>query len=212
MTDSIAQARLDELWDFGDARLSEQRFRHELGAVERDSVVEAELQTQLARALGLQERYVEADAVLDSIGRTDGIVVARTLLERGRLRNSSGHPDAAVPLFEEALAAASAVGDDFLAVDAAHMLAIADPERSAHWTARALETVDETPDRRTRRWGVSLHNNSGWSLFGAGDLAGALAEFELAADAAREYGSEQQRLWAQEAIDQTLDEIRKQSA
>jgi tetratricopeptide (TPR) repeat protein len=212
MTDSIGQSRLDELWDFNDAPSSEQRFRDEIAAVSPGSVVEAELQTQLARSLGLQERYAEADAVLDSIGNGEGVVLARILLERGRLRNSGGHADDAVPLFEEALAAASAVGDDFLAVDAAHMLAIADPDRAAHWTARALETVDETPDPRTRRWGVSLHNNAGWSLFGAGDLAGALAEFELAADAAREYGTEQQRRWAQDAIDETLEEIRKQSA
>lgn len=211
MADSLTQARLDELWNFGDAVESEQRFRDELGTAAPDSQLAAELATQLARSLGLQERYDEADAVLDSIARADGVVIARILLERGRLRNSSGHPDVAVPLFEEALAAASAEANDFLAVDAAHMLAIADPECAAHWTARALETVDETSDRRTKRWAVSLRNNAGWSLFSSGNFSAALAEFELAADAARDFGTEQQRQWAQEAIDETLEEIKKQA-
>jgi tetratricopeptide (TPR) repeat protein len=210
MSDIVSQARLDELWDFADAPLSEQRFRAEIGRAPSGSVAAAELTTQLARSLGLQERYAEADAVLDSIDRTDGVVLARTLLERGRILNTSGNPGAAIPLFEEALAAASAVEQDFLAIDAAHMLAIADPGRAAHWIARALETVDETTDHRTKRWGVSLHNNAGWSLFSVGDLAAALAEFELAADAARDYGTDQQRQWAQEAIDETLAELKKQ--
>lgn len=211
MTDSLGQARLDELWNFDDAVESERRFREELGTVPADSQLAAELSTQLARSLGLQERYAEADQILDSVTRADGVVIARILLERGRLRNSSGHPDVAIPLFEEALAASSAVGNDFLAVDAAHMLGIADASRAAHWTARALETVDETSDLRTKRWAVSLHNNAGWSLVSSGDLSAALAEFELAADAARDFGTEQQRQWAQEAIDETLAEIRKQT-
>jgi tetratricopeptide (TPR) repeat protein len=204
VTDHLTQARLDDLWTFEDASESERRFREELGRVPAGSRVAAELTTQLARALGLQGRFDEADALLDSVDAGSGVVLARTLLERGRLRNSSGHPDVAIPLFEEALAAASAVGDDFLAIDAAHMLGIADPARIEHWTARALETVDETKDRRAKRWAVSLHNNLGWAFSAAGNLTAALAEFELAADAARDYGTPQQRVWAQEAIDQAV--------
>jgi tetratricopeptide (TPR) repeat protein len=207
MTDSLSQARLDALWDFSDAPASEQRFRDELAIAVPGSVIAAELATQLARSLGLQERYAEAETVLDGIDRSDAVVLARVLLERGRLRNSSGHPDEAIPLFEETLAAASSLGNDFLAVDAAHMLAIAQPGRAAHWTARALETVDESDDPRTKRWAVSLHNNSGWALFDSGDYAGALTEFERAADAARDFGSEQQRIWAHDALDRTLQAI-----
>jgi tetratricopeptide (TPR) repeat protein len=204
MTERISQLRLDELWDFSDAEESERQLRGALSDATPGSVIAAELGTQIARALGLQELYSDADAVLDSIDQPDGVVLARVLLERGRLRNSEGRSAEAIPLFEEALAAASAEDEDFLAVDAAHMLAIADTDRSAHWTARALETVDETTDARTKRWAVSLHNNLGWRLFDAGNATGALAEFELAADAAREFGTPQQQLWAQEAIDEVL--------
>jgi tetratricopeptide (TPR) repeat protein len=198
----LSQARLDELWNFDDAAESERRFREELSAVAPDSLVGAELTTQLARALGLQDRFAEADELLDGITEGDGIVLTRALLERGRLRNSSGRVDAAIPLFEQALAAASAVGNDFLAVDAAHMLGIADSDHSERWTTRALETVDESRDGRTKRWGVSLHNNRGWALAEQDRLSDALVEFELAADAARDYGSAQQQAWAQEAIDE----------
>jgi tetratricopeptide (TPR) repeat protein len=210
VTDHLTQARLDELWTFDDASESERRFREELTGFPAGSQVAAELMTQLARTLGLQGRFDEADAVLDAMGDVSGVVLARSLLERGRLRNSSAHPDVAIPLFEEALAASSAVGNDFLAIDAAHMLGIADPARIEHWTARALETVDETKDRRAKRWAVSLHNNLGLALFDAGNLTGALAEFELAADAARDYGTPQQRVWAQEAIDETVAAIGKE--
>jgi tetratricopeptide (TPR) repeat protein len=211
VTDHLRQARLDELWTFDDASESERRFREELVRVPVGSQVATELTTQLARALGLQGRFDEADALLDSVDDGSGVVLARTLLERGRLRNSGGHPDTAIPLFEEALAAASAVGDDFLAIDAAHMLGIADPARVEHWTARALETVDETTDRRAKRWAVSLHNNLGWARSEAGNLTGALAEFELAADAARDYGTPQQQAWAQQAIDEVVEAIGKRA-
>jgi tetratricopeptide (TPR) repeat protein len=211
VTDHLTQGRLDELWNFDDASESELRIREELTRVPAGSHIAPELTTQLARAIGLQNRFDEADALLDSVDDGSGVVLARTLLERGRLRNSGGHPDAAIPLFEEALAAASAVGNDFLAIDAAHMLGIADPARIEHWTARALETVDETTDRRAKRWAVSLHNNLGWALSNAGNLTGALAEFELAADAARDFGTPQQQVWAQKAIDEVVAALGKRT-
>jgi tetratricopeptide (TPR) repeat protein len=202
VSERLSQIELDELWDFADVPGSENRLRAAAIDAGSNPIVAAELMTQVARALGLQERYAEADALLDAIDATDGVVLARLLLERGRVRNSSGDPTAAIPLFEEALASASAEGADFLVVDAAHMLAIAGGDRAEHWTARALETVDETTDVRTKRWAVSLHNNLGWRLFDGGDVAGALAELELAADAARDFGTEQQQQWAQEALDE----------
>lgn len=204
MSESISQQRLDELWDFDDPALSERRFRAAVGELVPSTTAAAELTTQLARAIGLQGRFDEADALLESIIDPEGVVAARVLLERGRLRNSAGRPAEAIPLFESALPIAAAEGQDFVGLDAAHMLAIADSARAAHWTDRALETVEETDDARTKRWGVSLHNNLGWNLFDSGDLTGALAEFELAADAARDVGTPAQQRQAQDAIDETV--------
>ncbi len=88
----------------------------------------------------------------------------------------------------------------FLQVDALHMLGIADPDRADEWTGQALAALDGTTDARTLRWRVSLHNNAGWARFDAGDYPGAIAEFELAKDAATRWGTPQQVAWADEAL------------
>jgi tetratricopeptide (TPR) repeat protein len=206
VTDPISQQRLDELWDFTDAQKSERQLRAAL-AEASDPSIAGELTTQVARSLGLQDRFDEADALLDSIEDPTGVVAVRVLLERGRLRTSSDHLAEAVPLFEAALVAAAAEDLEFLEIDAAHMLVIAEPSKAEHWTARGLQSVSESTDRRTRRWGYSLRVNLGWRYFDDGNPAAALAEFQLAADAAAEYGTEAQRMHAQQAIDEARAEL-----
>jgi hypothetical protein len=134
VTGSLPQARLDELWNFDDASESERRFRAELTTVPAGSEIAAELTTQLARALGLQDRFAEADVLLDSVDGGSGVVLARALLERGRLRNSAGP---------------------------------------------------------------------------GGNQGAGLAELELAADAARDFGTPRQQQWAQEAIDEARATVSK---
>lgn len=206
------QARLDALWDMADPACSETRLRDAAQAA-ADPVVRAELETQVARALGLQERFAEADALLDAgpeaIAPT---VAARVALERGRLRNSAGDADAAAPLFEAAAREARAAGDVFLVVDALHMLAIVDPARSAMWTEQAFAALDAVTDPRTLRWRVSLLSNRGVALVEAGDLDAALAAFRAAAEAAATHGTDQQRQWAQEDIDECLAAIATRDA
>lgn len=197
MTDRLDPARLAELWDFDDPDASAERFRAESTAV--GPIAAAELATQLARALGLAGRRAEAEGILDDLP-DEPVVRVRAALERGRLLNSAGSPGDAVPYFEDALELAIAEGEDYLAVDAAHMLAIADTSRSGEWTERGIHLVEASQDARTRRWLVGLRNNRGWTLFDEGDLDAALAEFELAAAAAAEHGSEEQRRYAAEAV------------
>jgi len=205
---SISQEDLDALWDFADPVASEAAFRAAISASD-EPVSRAVLGTQLARALGLQERYDEADRVLERIDAPIPAIRARVALERGRLRNSGGHPDDAVGFFENAATVAEAAGETFLLVDALHMLGIAQPERGDVHTVAALRVLDAEPrpDRRTQRWRVSLHNNRGWALFDAGDLDAALQEFEQALRDAEEYGTEEQRGWAREAIEECLEAI-----
>lgn len=196
---TLAQTRLDELWDFADAAASEGRLR---AAVEQetDAATRAELETQVARALGLQGRFVEADAVLDAVSIEDAAVAARAALERGRIRNSAGDPSGAVPYFLAAADAASGAGLTFLQVDALHMLAIADADQPDEWTDAALAVLDGADDPRTLRWHVSLHNNTGWRLFDAGRFDEAITSFEAARAAATRWGTPQQVRWADEAL------------
>jgi len=196
---AIAQSRLDDLWDFSDPAGSEQRLRA-AAAAETDAAARGELDTQVARSLGLQERYDEADAVLDGIRPLSEAAAVRVALERGRLRNSGGDPEAALPLFRAA--AEGAAGDDlvFLRIDALHMLAIADREHAVEWTARALAVLDGTTDARAQRGRVSLHDNAGGPLSAAERYDEAVTEFEASRDAATRWGTPQQVGWADEAI------------
>jgi tetratricopeptide (TPR) repeat protein len=204
----LTQTRLDELWDFSDAPASEQRLRRAAEAAR--GAERAELLTQVARALGLQERFAEADAVLDDVAAgpdaDDAAVRARTALERGRVRNSAGDAAAAVPLFAEAERTAAAAGLTFLQVDALHMIAIASPD-GAGATDAALAVLEGVTDERTLRWRVGLHNNRGWAFFDAERYEEALASFVASRDAAERWGTPQQVQWADEAIAETVQHL-----
>ena len=80
--------------------------------------------------------------------------------------------------FEQAFEQARTSGEDVLAVDAAHMLAIVGDSEA--WTARAIAIASSSDDPDVRYWLGPLYNNVGWSRYGAGDAAGALEAFELA--------------------------------
>ncbi|AXJ09774.1 hypothetical protein [Arthrobacter sp. PM3] len=196
----LEQTILDQLWDFDDPAGSEARFRAAVADAGYDVDERAELTTQLGRAIGLQGRFEEADALLDSVDGDEPTVAVRVLLERGRVLNTSGHPEMAVPLFEQAAELADHLGEEFLAVDALHMLAIADSGHAETWTRSALEYASTVHDERTKRWIVALHNNLGWTLHGAGRCTEAMVEFHLAQQWADRIGTPRQQELAREAI------------
>lgn len=104
----------------------------------------------------------------------------RLLLERGRVLNSSGHPADAQPLFEQAWERARRAGIDGLAVDAAHMVAIVDPEHALAWNEKALALAESSDEPDARRWKGSLHNNIGWTYHERGVYETALGHFQAA--------------------------------
>jgi tetratricopeptide (TPR) repeat protein len=196
----LDQKTLDRLWEFEDPKLSERRFREAMADEQYDADEKAELATQLGRAIGLQGRFEEADALLDSIDGEEPTAGIRILLERGRLLNSSGHAAMAVPLFEQAAELADHLGEEFLAVDALHMLAVADSAHAEPWTRSALEYASTAHDPETRRWMVALHHNLGRELRLAGRFTEALVEFQLAEQWAERFGTPAQQQQAREAI------------
>ena len=145
---TLSQAVLDELWDFGDATATEARLRTAAEA-ETDASARAELATQVARALGLQGRFAEAEAILSTTPVTSPASAVRVALERGRLRTSAGDPATAIGLFELAAEAAAAADLTFLRVDALHMLAIADAGRIDDAVAEFEKARDAAA-----RWGT----------------------------------------------------------
>ena len=124
----------------------------------RFRALRAEALTQLARVEGLRDRFEEG----------------------GRLRRSSGDKEAALPLFESAFARALEAGEDWLAGDAAHMCALAAPDKDGFiaWTTRGIELAESSD--AAAYWLGPLLNNLGWEYFDAGEHEQALAAFERA--------------------------------
>ncbi len=185
MNARLTAEAIDGLWDYGDPAESEARFRGLLRELKAGSAEYVEVLTQAARAQGLQRQFEaahrtldEAEAMLaDGMGRAR----ARYLLERGRVFRSSGNVEQARPLFEAALTAAQAAGEENYAVDAAHMLGIVETgEAAVAWHVRAMEMAEQAADPRARGWLGSLYNNLGWTFHDQGDYARALELFEKA--------------------------------
>jgi len=177
----------DSLWNYNQPAETEVKFRELLPAARaaNDTAYEAELLTQIARTRGLQRDFPGAAALLDSIapllqsaGERPHV---RYLLERGRVLNSSGKPQEALPLFTEAWERAERGGFDFFAVDAAHMVAIVVPtDEQTAWNLKAVALAEKSDDPRARNWLGSLYNNMGWTFFDQKQYDSALDIFRKA--------------------------------
>lgn len=159
-----------------------------------DLEAQAELKTQVARAHGLQRDFDTAHRLLDEVEVQLADLSERTMgwyhIERGRVFNSSGDKDKARVQFLEAFALARNAGDEFLAVDAAHMLGIVEPgEQGLHWNERAIEMAKHSEDDLTRNWLASLYNNTAWTYHEMGSYDRAMELFQEALDFRLEQGN-----------------------
>jgi tetratricopeptide (TPR) repeat protein len=199
------EGQVRSLWDFGDPVTSHQRFV-DAAAATSDPAARHVLVTQQARALGLQQRFDEADALLTAITPTDDHVAARVAIERGRVLNSSGRPAEATLLFAEAERLALQADVPSLAIDAIHMLAIAapDPATARSLNERAIREAGTSDDPAAGRWLGSLLNNLGWSHHDAGEFDDALAVFRRAETYFDAEGTESQQFIAHWAVARAL--------
>ncbi len=175
----------DSLWDYSHPDQTETKFLELLPQFPEEDSARLELLTQIARAQGLQREFNDAHLTLDQVENQLSIESSRAriryLLERGRVFNSSKHPDEARPFFEQAMTMAQELKEDFYAVDAAHMLAIiADPASSLSWNLRAIQMAESSADEKARGWLGSLYNNTGWSYHDTGEFESALEIFQKA--------------------------------
>jgi tetratricopeptide (TPR) repeat protein len=195
--------RLRPTWDFDDLDGSQQRFRALLDEEQNDAG-RAEVLTQLARVEGLSDRFDEGDTLLDEAEALAGetpVVRARIDLERGRLRRSSGDAEFATAL---------AIPHEFLAVDAAHMVAIAAPEFETRlaWSNRGIDLAGSSSDPEVTAWLGSLFNNLGWDYFDAGDYETALTWFERALVEREKRPDEPKRIeLAREAVEEARSKL-----
>jgi tetratricopeptide (TPR) repeat protein len=143
-----------------------------------------ELDTQIARAQGLQGHFDQAEALLATVAadlRPDERE-ARALyeLELGRVLMTQGDPAAAVPHFQRALDAAKTAKRDALAVDAEVMLAVTDPDPAQQIAKSqiALRMAKGSADPAAQRWVASILNNIGAAYDDRRQYGDALDAFE----------------------------------
>src|SRR5712692_1437466 len=212
--DGARQTKLpdfDSLWDYEHPGATERKFR-ELLPVALDSLdlsYLSQLLTQVARAEGLQRKFQEAHKTLDrvqkALDKTDDKTRVRYLLERGRVYNSSRKPEEARPLFQEALDLALKSKDDFNAVDAAHLMAVAEPtEKQLQWNLKALDLAESSADEKARKWKGSLYNNIAWTYFEQQQYEESLLMFEKAREFQQQQGDPNKIMIAKWCVAKTL--------
>jgi tetratricopeptide (TPR) repeat protein len=192
----------NDLWDYGDPAGSEAVFRslipqaeHEAESFKAKESYYLQLLTQVARTLGLQKKFAEAHTILDQVEERMGgldLVEVRYQLERGRIYNSSGQPDRAVPLFLSSARLGEELGADFYTVDALHMLGIAaSGSERLEWNLKAIALAEKSADEHARDWMGSLSNNTGWAFFDEGRYVEALAHFQKSLIFRQEQGDQE---------------------
>ena len=145
----------DAMWNFADPAATQRTFEEILATedLEGEPEYRAQLQTQIARTLGLQDAFDEAHELLNQLEpqlpESSATTRVRYALERGRLFNTQGIPERGKRLFMQAFETAESVGLDVLAIDAAHMMAIvSEPAEAIQWNHRALEIAEASDDSR----------------------------------------------------------------
>ena len=161
-----------------------------------DEMQYARTLTQDARQMGLAGDFEQAHTMLDeaiTLARGQDAELAHCAIERGRLYNSSGSPERSLPFFKTAWDLARKSSNHDLAVDAAHMMAIAAPVDDAiFWTQTALDYIAQYPNAAA--WKGPLYNNLGWSYFEAGRLEEALVTFQKGIDIRARAGGPELRI------------------
>jgi tetratricopeptide (TPR) repeat protein len=181
-----ASTDIDALWTYDDPAVAERRFRafRPSLAAGGDHARLMELDTQIARAEGLQGRFDDAANTLRGVRAALRVGEARPEiryeLELGRVLRSSGHPDDARPHFVRARTLADAAREDALSADARHMLVLVEPDPARQVTAGldALAFAEASKDPGTRWWRGPLLHNLGMSYHDLGRLDDALGAFQ----------------------------------
>lgn len=184
----------DAWWDYDDPAATQLRFEQLRDSMPTNTPRDyrLQLQTQIARTLGLQRKFAAAHQILDEVESTLNAATptaeVRYLLERGRVLRSSGRADRALPLFEQAFAQGRLAGTDYHTVDAAHMMAISveSTEARRDWSLRGIAIASGSEQPRARHWLGSIYNNLGWDYHDAGEFDTALEMFKLALEAYEE--------------------------
>ncbi len=182
----MAHRPIDTLWNWGDPEVSEAKFRELASTIDKANEPDYyfEVMTQIARTFSLRMMFEQAHKTLDSVDQylstyPNDLVKTRSLLERGRTYNSSGDKPKAIEQFLQAVKCAEQAKNDYYAIDALHMLGIADePKKALEWNEKAMKAAEASSDERAKGWLGPLYNNTGWTYYDMGEYEKALSLFE----------------------------------
>lgn len=160
-----------KLWNYQKPDETEAEFRKLLpaAAAAGDETYYGILLSQLARAIGLQQKFEDAHQILDlaveKIEFGGPKVAIYCNLERGRALNSNNEKEEAKLFFEAATKIAIENKEDALAVDALHMEAIVakDALGKLQKEEAALQHSEQSNQEGARKWLGTLYNNIAWS-------------------------------------------------
>jgi tetratricopeptide (TPR) repeat protein len=194
---TIQLPSFDKLWDYNNPAETERKFRSLLQQAEssQDFDYLAQLLTQIARCQALQGHFDSAHATLDSAERiitSNDLKLAnvRYFLERGRTFNSNGQPGTAMPLFHKTYELADEQRQMRYAIDAVHMIAIAEKEPGDQiaWNLKGIAMAESDPVEKV--WLHALLNNIGESYLLVNDYENAYQSFHRLAELQKETRSE----------------------
>ena len=210
----------DAMWDYQHPDSTEVIFTEMLkgmkGSSESsyDAEYHAELLTQIARTQGLQGKFIQAHATLDSVKNMldENMKTAqiRYLLERGRVFNTSGEWEISKPLFLKAYEFGVENALDIYTLDAAHMMGIVEPpDKQLGWSLKALKIAEETSDTNCKGWLGSLYNNIGWTFHDLKEFDQALSYFQKGYDWRMEVGDKRGARIAKWTVGRCLRSLEK---
>ena len=204
---------IDSFWEYSDPAASEARFREALGSATGDERLE--LLTQVARTYSLRKDFATAHGLLDETERqlagSGPRPRLRYLLERGRTFNSAGRREPAREHFERAWALGRESGEEGLAVDAAHMVAIthSGPAPGVAWHRKALTLARTSSHAKAQALVPAIYNNMAWDLHDMKRYDEALAAFQSALDEWTKRGRPRQVQVAKWSVAQCLRSLKR---
>lgn len=189
-------------WSSGIPAIIESELRAAISdTVNKSAAWHAQINTQLALTLALQQKFADAHVCLDEGERCLGLAQTgltdlqhhhpsgsattthvRLALERGRVFHQAGEITKAREFFDKAQQLAASIQANYYLADALHMLAIIAEgiEEKLSWNEKAIRIAETAVDTRAKRWLGSLWNNKGQWLFQQGKWESSFAAYERA--------------------------------
>lgn len=151
-----------------------------------DNSVYVQMLTQIGLMQAVQKKFEQAHARLDQAQgacRTDDYVgQVRLLLERGRVFQQASDIEQAQKYFHASYELSKLHDLDYHTINAAHMIAIVEPELSdkMRWNKLALDLTLQTKDTKAAQWLAPLYNNLGQNYFDAQQYEKSLYHYQQA--------------------------------